>query len=172
MKRETRLYNILLPIWLLIFLPSWLWLILIPGNLVVDCLVTFLTLCALKHGDKKAVLGRTWWRFWLLGFLADAIGALWMLLGMMWPAVLGLSESPVGAYWEDAMLSAHMLRPWSHPLTFFWTLAGVGIAGVCIYFFDKRAMRRVDALDKRQKHVVALTMAIVTAPWLFFIPLY
>ncbi len=65
-----------------------------------------------------------------------------------------------------------MLRPWTNPIAFLWTLAGVAVAGVCIYFFDKRAMKNVDALDGRQKHIVALTMAIVTAPWLFFIPLY
>ena len=41
-----------------------------------------------------------------------------------------------------------------------------------IYFFDKRAMRSCTLLDGRQKHIVALTMAIVTAPWTFLIPLY
>jgi len=162
-KHETRLYNILLPIWLLIFWPSWLWLILIPGNLAVDCLVTFLALCALKHGRRGAVLKKTWWRFWLLGFAADAIGAAWMMLGWF------LMELPA----LDGLVSyIEMIRPWTNPIAFLWTLAGVALAGVCIYFFDKRAMKNVDALDRRQKHIVALTMAIVTAPWLFFIPIY
>lgn len=171
MKRETRLYNILFPIWILWLFPQVLLLVL-PGNLLIDCLVLFLTLLALKHGAKKAVLRQLWWKFWLLGFAADLIGTAWMLLGMLWPAVLGLSETPVGIYWENAMLSSHMLRPWSHPLTFFWTLAGVAIAGVCIYFFDRRAARRCAELDSRQRHWVALVMAVVTAPWLFFVPLY
>ena len=39
-------------------------------------------------------------------------------------------------------------------------------------FFDKRAMRSCELLDGRQRHAVALAMAIATAPWLFFIPLY
>lgn len=37
---------------------------------------------------------------------------------------------------------------------------------------NKRAMKECELLTQREKHVVALTMAIVTAPWLFFIPLY
>ena len=49
---------------------------------------------------------------------------------------------------------------------------GVALAGVCIYFFDKRAMGSCELLDGRQRHIVALVMAIVTAPWLFFIPTY
>ncbi len=171
MKRETRLYNILFPIWILWLFPQVLLLVL-PGNLAIDCLVLLLTLCALKHAQKRAVLRQLWWKFWLLGFAADLIGTAWMVLGMAWPTALGLSETPLGAYFENAMLSAHMLHPWSHPLTFCWTLAGVGIAGVCIYFFDKRAMRRYEGLTGREKHIIALTMAIATAPWLFFLPLY
>ena len=40
-----------------------------------------LALLALKHQGKKAVLRQLWWKFWLLGFLADFIGAaLWLLV--------------------------------------------------------------------------------------------
>lgn len=171
MKKQTRLYNILFPIWILWLFPRALAVVL-PGNLLIDCGVLFFTLLALKHTRKGAVVKQLWWKFWLLGFAADLAGTAWMVVGMTWPAVLGLSETPVGAYWEDAMLSVHMLNPFSHPLTFFWTLAGVAIAGVCIYFFDKLAMKKCELLTRREKHIVALAMAIATAPWLFFVPLY
>ena len=36
---STKIYNILLPLWLLIFLPSYLWLALIPLNYVIDRVV-------------------------------------------------------------------------------------------------------------------------------------
>ena len=35
MRRETRLYNVILPIWMLLLFPQ-VWLIVIPGNLIVD----------------------------------------------------------------------------------------------------------------------------------------
>ena len=38
MKREIRLYNVLLPIWILYFFPQ-LWIITLPGNLLIDCAV-------------------------------------------------------------------------------------------------------------------------------------
>ena len=61
MKKQIRLYNIILPIWLLIVLPQ-VWLIVLPANLTIDGLVLLLTLCCMKHGQKAAVLGQVWWK--------------------------------------------------------------------------------------------------------------
>jgi len=162
-KNETRLYNIILPIWILLLFPQLL-IFVIPGNLLVDCAVLFLCLLALKHSQKGAVVKMLWWKFWLLGFAADAAGVVWMFLG--W-----LLSIPFEDWWEDT-LRYILHNPFGHPLAFLWTLVGVAIAGVCIYFFDKRAMRSCELLTGREKHVVALSMAIATAPWLFFIPTY
>jgi hypothetical protein len=169
MKKETRLYNILLPIWLLVLFPQ-TWLIVLPGNLAVDCLVLFLTLTALKHTGRGAVLKALWWKLWLLGFAADAVGVLWMVLGLL-PAWVGQALGRDISLWEKSLgYLAH--NPFLHPAAFLWTLAGVALAGVCIYFFDKRAMGPCPLLTHREKHITALTMAIVTAPWLFFLPAY
>lgn len=163
MKREHRLYNVIFPIWMLALFPQ-VWLIVIPGNLLVDCLVLFLTLLALRHRDKGGVVKQLWWKFWLLGFAADAIGVAWMLLG--W-----LLAVPFGSWWESSV--GHIMHnAFAHPAAFLWTLVGVALAGVCIYFFDKKAMGRCALLTPREKHIIALTMAVVTAPWLFFIPMY
>ena len=163
MKREHRLYNVIFPIWMLVLFPQ-VWLIVIPGNLLVDCLVLLLTLLALKHRDKGGVVKQLWWKFWLLGFAADAIGVAWMLLG--W-----LLAVPFGSWWESSV--GHIMHnAFAHPAAFLWTLAGVALAGVCISFFDKKAMGRCDLLTPGERHIIALTMAVVTAPWLFFIPMY
>ncbi|MBD5134108.1 MAG: hypothetical protein HDT38_06530 [Clostridiales bacterium] len=164
MKKQTRLYNIILPIWMIVALPSPLWLAIIPGNLAVDCVVLFFTLLALKHTRKGGVVKQLWWKFWLLGFAADAVGVVWMLLGM-------LGYIPFGDRWENTV--SHVTHNAFHnPWAFLWTLIGVALAGVCVYFFDRRAMKSCDLLTGREKHIVALTMAIVTAPYLFFIPAY
>ncbi len=165
-KRDIKLYNILLPIWILYFFPQ-VWLITLPGNLLIDCLVLLITLAALKHTGKKAVLKQLWWKFWLLGFLADFIGAVF-LFGFCFFAML---PDPVGL-WANELIAQAFLNPFRTLPAFLYTLAGVAVAGVCIYFFDKRVMRSCTLLDARQRHVIALTMAIVTAPWTFLVPLY
>ena len=163
MKKQTRVYNVILPVWLLVLFPQLL-IFVIPGNLLVDCAVLSLTLLALKHTQKAAVMKRLWWKFWLLGFAADAVGVAWMFFG----AMLAI---PFEDIWEDT-LRYIMHNPFGHPAAFLWTLAGVALAGVCIYLFDQRAMRSCELLTRRERHVTALAMAVVTAPWLFFVPTY
>ena len=59
--------------------------------------------------------------------------------------------------------------PLSHPVSFLWTLMAVAIAGVCIYFLDKKPLRDA-GLTEREAHRTALAMAVVTAPWTFLLP--
>lgn len=164
MKKQTRLYNVILPIWILILFPQLL-VIVIPANLLADCAVLFFSLLALKHAQKGAVLKQLWWKFWLLGFAADAVGVVWLFLGaFVSPYVLG------NAFYDTLRYLLH--NPFGHPSAFLWTLVGVAASGACVYFFDKRAMRSCQLLTGREKRVIALAMAVVTAPWLFFIPTY
>ena len=169
MKKQTRIYNVLLPIWLLFLFPQVL-VFVIPGNLVIDCAVLFFALLALKHTQKKAVVKKLWWKFWLLGFAADAVGVAWMLLG--WQVTAWASHLMGTVGWLEDIGMALTVNPFRHPMALLWTLGGVALAGVCIYFFDRRAMGSCELLDGRQQHVIALTMAVVTAPWLFLIPTY
>ena len=169
MKKQVRLYNVLFPIWLLWLFPQVL-VIVLPGNLAIDCLVLLFALLALKHRQKGAVVKQLWWKFWLLGFAADAIGVVWMFLGWLTASWASQLLGTVG--WLEDVVMALTVNCFRHPAAFLWTLGGVALAGVCIYFFDRRAMGFCELLDNRQRHIIALVMAIVTAPWLFFIPTY
>lgn len=165
MKANTgsvKLCNVLFPIWILIFFPQVL-AIVIPGNLIVDAAVLLLALAAMRHRAKGAVLRRCWWKVWLLGFAADLIGAAWMVLGWLLATWL-----PGGA----ETLGKILYNPFGHPAAFLWTAAGVAIAGGVIFLLDRRVFRSVPELTSRQSTRLALTFAIVTAPWLFFLPLY
>lgn len=120
MKKQTRVYNLLFPIWLIWLFPQVL-VFVIPGNLLVDCAVLFLALLALKHPQKGAVIKKLWWKFWLLGFAADGVGVAWMFLG--W-----LLAIPFEDFWDDT-LRYIMHNPFGHPLAFLWTLAGWPLPG-------------------------------------------
>lgn len=156
--REMRLYNMILPVWLLWIFPQ-VWLVILPGNLLVDVLVVFFVLLALKRKDKGRLLKRLWWRVWLRGFAADAIGVAWLLLALI------LYDA-----FRMTWLGPVMYDPFAHPAAFLWTLAAVALSGVCIYFFDRKVLHETDGLTSRETHRIALSLAIVTAPWTFFIP--
>ena len=60
MKRETKLYNVMFPVWFLLILPA-SWIVVIPANFVIDLLALFLTMKFCKMPDigknlKSAVL--------------------------------------------------------------------------------------------------------------------
>lgn len=165
MKANTgsvKLCNVLFPIWILIFFPQVL-AIVIPGNLIVDAAVLLIALAAMRHRAKGAVLRRCWWKVWLLGFAADLIGAAWMVLGWFVTSWVPSLDSSLGKI---------LYNPFGHPAAFLWTAAGVAIAGWFIFLLDRRVFRSVPELTSRQSTRLALTFAIVTAPWLFFLPLY
>ena len=165
MKKQVRLYNVLFPIWLLCIFPQ-VWLVLLPGNQLIDCLVLTGALFVLKCRSKWAVVRQLWWKFRLLGFLADFVGVLWMML-----ALSIVSNAEAHSWWYDS-LSYAMHNPFGHPAAFLWTLAAVALAGYCIYRFDKRAMKNCVLLSEGEKRKIALSMAVITTPWLFFIPMY
>ena len=165
MKKEVRLYNVIFPIWLLWLFPQ-IWLIVLPGNLLIDCLVLFVMLTVLKHQNRGGVMKQLWWKFWLLGFLADFVGVAALL-----PCLFLMSMPGVGGVMED-LLSPLMHNPFLSLPAFLWMAAAVALAGYCIYRFDLKAMKNCDALTEGEKKKIALAMAVVTAPWMFFIPMY
>ena len=142
-----------------------MWLLLLPGNLLIDTEVLLCALLALRRPDKGRLMKRLWWRIWWRGFAADAAGVAWLLLALiLWDMNVGRRR----AFWQK-WLGGVMGDPFSHPVAFLWTLAAVAIAGVCIYYLDKKPMRAAGLTD-REAHRAALALAIVTAPWAFLIP--
>lgn len=129
----VRLYNMILPVWLLWILPP-VWLIILPANLLIDTAVLFCVLLAQGRRDKRRVMKRMWWRIWWRGFAADAAGVGWLL------AALALYEmGGRDAFWLP-WLGPVMYNPFAHPIAFLWTLVAVAISGVCIYFFDRKSL--------------------------------
>ena len=170
MKREMHLYNVIFPVWILMFWPNPpVFLATLFGNLVIDCAVVILTLLAMRHPAGGAVLRRCWWRVWLFGFLSDLVGALWLATGLFGAWALG-ADGNVG--WISDFSMSMTVNPFRYPLALVWTAIGVAVAGVCIYCFDRRVFRRTPELDGRQGRILALALAIATAPWLFFLPIY
>lgn len=54
--REVRLYNAIFPVWLLWLLFPWMWLVILPGNLLIDALAVLFALWALKRQDKGRLM--------------------------------------------------------------------------------------------------------------------
>ena len=162
-NRETRIYNIILPFWLLVWFPSWLWLILIPFNYLIDLLVTTLAMKKLGIEDyRKKALERSG-MICLIGFISDFIGAAFLLLAYF---VIGQSKS-------DFAYDIIYGLGWSlynNIFALIIVLIGIAIAGACIYFLNAWLLRRDSELSIEQVKKIALYLAIFTAPYTFLIP--
>ena len=155
----TKIYNILLPLWLLIFLPSYLWLALIPLNYVIDRVVLRWSLGDMP--DKGLFCRRHTWKICLAGFLSDFAGALILLIISIPLADLNEKLYDIG--------HAIMFDPFSNPVGLLIVVASIAVSAVCINFLDKWILGRA-GLDPEQVKRSALRLALITAPYLYLFP--
>ena len=142
--KQVRLYNVLFPLWFLMLFPfPVMWLIVLPGNFLIDSLVLIVTLRVLKITDKKAWYKRYILKIFGFGMLADAIGAAFLFL------MLVTEISSMGD------------EPWL-------TIPALLISAVLIFVFNYFVTFR--RAEKPFRLRLALTFAIVTAPYTFLVP--
>lgn len=142
MKRK-KLYNVLFPIWILMFYPI-TWLIVIPGNFIIDSVVLFFGMYILKMSLKTQVYKKSILKVFLFGMLADIIGTLYMFI--------------VGFVFETAQYG-------DEPQL---TIPGVIIASVMIFVFNYFITFR--KMEKKPRLILSILIAILTAPYTFLIP--
>ena len=159
MRRDVKLYNLIFPMWSIYFFgllfPAFL-LILLPANFIVDTLVLLLLFWWLKLPEKKALYRKSIWKTWGFGFLADFLSS-----GIF----LGISE--LVDFWEYGI---NIYLPYSNMEAFLFTTAAVMLAGILIYFFHMKFVWSKIEIEEGQKKKIALGMAILTAPYLMYLP--
>ena len=162
-KSDNKIYNILLPIWLIIFFPSWLWLLLIPANYLIDRIVLMWSL-----GDmpEKGLFCRNHnWKICLAGFASDYAGAI--LLFALNQLMFGMNDD-VNSFISKAA-DGLMLNPFSNVLSLVIMIAAIVLSTVCIYKLDKSILTKA-GLDIDQAKKSAIRLAIITAPYVYLIP--
>lgn len=158
-NNSTRLYNILLPLWLIIFWPSYFWLILIPLNYIIDRVVLRWSLG--DRPDKGLFCRNNTWKICLAGFFSDFAGA----------AIMLIISLIAGEHTDKLYNIGHavMFDPFSDFLGLLIVAACIAVSAACIYFIDKRVLRKA-GLDLEQAKRSSLRLALITAPYLYLFP--
>ena len=158
-SNNIRLYNILLPLWLIIFLPSYFWLVLIPLNYLVDRVVLKWSLGDMP--DKGLFCRKHTWKICLAGFLSDFVGA----------AIMLAISIPIADHSEALYDIGHaiMFDPFSNLPGLLIVVACIAVSATCICFFDRLILARA-GLDPEQVKRAAIRLAIITAPYLYLFP--
>lgn len=161
-KNDVRLYNMIMPLWLIAALMPQLWLIVLPANWGIDFLVLWLTMKAMKFERPARLAGRTVWLTWIFGFCADILGGL-LMIAPGWGMDIG-KESVF--YGITRVLNNPFYDIWS----FLWTTLGVVVTAVLIYVYNRYIVLRKADMTDVQMRKVALSLAVFTAPYLFYLP--
>lgn len=141
-KKDTKLYNVIFPFWMLMLFPQ-MWLIILPANFIVDSLVLLVSMLILKIQNKKQWYKKHILKIFGFGMLSDIIGGAYMMIFVL----LGISSTC-----EE----------------FYLTLPAFVISTVLIYVFNYFITFRKVESELRLK--LSLIFALVTAPYTFFIP--
>lgn len=163
-KRTTKLYNVIFPIWFLLFFPPVIF-ITFFGNYIIDSLIIIACFFAFKLADseyklktfyKKSIL-----KVWLYGFLADIIGGAILF-------ALGICGDIFGLSYE--LISAICYDPFSYPLAVMIIVGSILVSAVFIFLFNYKFVFNKHIEEERLRFKIAITLAIITAPWTFLIP--
>ena len=163
MKSDNKVYNLLLPIWLLIFFPSWLWLLLIPANYLIDRIVLMWSLGDMP--EKGLFCRKHNWIICLAGFASDFAGAI--LLFALNQLMFELNDNVNSFIYKAA--DGLMFNPFSNVLSLIIVIATIALSAVCIYKLDKSILIKA-GLDIDQAKKSAIRLAIITAPYVYLIP--
>ena len=142
-RNETKLYNVLFPFWMLLLFPQ-MWLIVLPGNFLIDSAVLLITLLILKVEGKKQWYKKHILKIFAFGMLSDIVGAaymLWMMIGFE----LGQMGDELYLTLPALLISASLI--------------------FCLNYFV--TFRKV---DRGLRLKLALVFAVFTAPYTFLIP--
>lgn len=165
MKKIT-LYNIIFPIWLLWLVPT-TWIVVLPANFVIDLLVVVLTMKFLKVQGMKQKAKKIILRVWIFGFLADFIGTAAMILANI---IEFDSGSEIAEWWYKNISNPVSYNPFSSIYGFLWVTVCVILTALFIYLFNYKFCLKKAELSEQQRKKLALSLAIFTAPYLFWLP--
>lgn len=162
--KHIKLYNVIFPVWLLLFFPPVI-LLTLAGNFIIDSLVIAACYYAFKlakaQGTFKQFYRSSIIKVWLFGFLADFIGAILLfvssILGDMW-----------GIPYE--IYSAVSYDPFGHPVAAVIIIFAMLVSAFLIFLFNYRMIFNKLIEDGKTRLKIALTIAVVTMPWTFLLP--
>ncbi len=155
--KYTKLYNVLFPIWMLVWMP-FSWFVVVPLNYLID---RFVLGKSLDISEKEDFLKKNTWKICLAGFLADFCGT--TLLFIL------IASDRLREVVGSELINQITYNPFLSIPAFLSVLAVIIAAASVIYILDSVILKRC-GLDQKQAHHSALYMAVFTSPYLLLIP--
>lgn len=148
-----KIYNLMFPIWFLFLLPSYFWIVILIINFIIDSIVLYLAFNKLNINFKENYLKHII-KVWIIGFISDFIGALFLFLLIL--------------LFDKLNITINISRfPWATILA----IPGVFISGMMIYHLN-RLISFNNSFNEDEIKLICKYLVIYTTPYLMLIPLY
>lgn len=173
-KGEVRLYNMILPpFMLMMFLPK-LWFISLVGNFIIDSVMVLIISLIMFRKVSGVFYKKSIFKVWLLGFASDFIGVIYLLI------ISRIAYSSDAYYYKerDSVFRKYLTganRAFSHcDTSSFWAVvylaSGILVAAIFIFLFNYFISLRKTDLTKKQRLFSSIILAVCTAPYTFLLP--
>ena len=139
---QTKLYNVVFPIWFIWVYPQ-TWIYIILGNFLIDSVIYVISMNILKMENKMDLYKGNIFAIFMFGLLSDFFGSMFILL---------LNACGLGVGSDD----------------YLYISIAVLISAVLIFVFNYFCTFR--DLNKRDRLVLSLIFSILTPPYTFFFP--
>lgn len=136
------------------------WHIILPANFLIDTIVVLAALAVMKTGNIKNTYKQVIFKIWGLGFAADILGSICLMI------MLGFANDITQMKYRGLNYD-----PTVYPVGFVLVTISVIISGILIYVFNYYGHFKKLELEQGQKRKLALTLAVVTAPYLMYVPM-
>lgn len=163
--RNNKLYNIIFPIWAFWIFPP-LIIIALIGNYFIDSIVICLCYHIFKVGKITGRSGLDFYKksiikVWLLGFLADFLGVIPLLLVF----VFDIFSVP------DEITRAVMYTSlYNNSWAFISVIACMILTSILIYLLNYYIGLKKIVENRVARIKVSLTIAVITCPWVYLMP--
>ena len=117
--------------------------------------------------EKGAFCRKHTWKICIAGFFSDFCGAVILFLTYMIASLVD-HDSPLKSL-IDQIEEGIAFNPFNSIASFLTIVVSVAVAGLLIFFIDRKILTKA-GLDAEQAHRSALRLAVITAPYLYFIP--
>lgn len=174
MRKNEKLYNLILPPYLLMVFVPWLALLSIVGNFIIDSIVLIIISFIVFKNYDRYFYKRNIWKVWLLGFFADFVGAFYLFSGSQLGYVYINKEQQIDSgFVYNLMDGMNNVTNHSDVVTVYsvgFILSAIILASIAIFLLDYLIVFRKVDMTKKQKVLSALSFAIFTAPYTFLLP--
>ena len=169
-KKNKKLYNFIIPPYVATLFSPLFVLVCLAGNFLIDSLVMLVISWAVFGRIDFGFYKKRILKAWLLGFAADFIALLFMLL--CYETGHALWNSFPQDSWMNSVARAMALIAYDKNIgSIIFMIIAIALAAAAIYLFNYFNTFRGSGMSKKQRVLSSLAFAVFTAPYTLLLPL-